>query len=139
VYRQTYLAYAASHQDRFLHDSRTPGSWAGSLPRSKGYGRTRCLRRCAGGCVGAADDRAYGPYGAPYEPGWAPVQERLEEEENEFDLIGEGKCCEALGVEYMAVPVPDLGVPTDLAFFKRLVGNVVAALQRGNSVAVHCR
>jgi protein-tyrosine phosphatase len=61
------------------------------------------------------------------------------EEEIELDLAAEVGCCEQLGVGYISLPVTDLGVPSDLEPFLIAIKRVVAALQAGQSVAVHCR
>jgi protein-tyrosine phosphatase len=61
------------------------------------------------------------------------------DEQAELDLSAEAACCSALGMEYLSVPIPDLGVPTDSASFENAIKKVISALQRGQSVAVHCR
>jgi protein-tyrosine phosphatase len=61
------------------------------------------------------------------------------EEEEELELGTEEACCSKAGMDYLSVPIADLGVPTDSATFEDAVRKVVAALQQGQSVAVHCR
>ena len=61
------------------------------------------------------------------------------EEEEELGLATERACCSTAGMDYLSVPIADLGIPTDSATFEGAVRKVVAALQLGHSVAVHCR
>ena len=61
------------------------------------------------------------------------------EEEEELELVTEGACCSAAGMDYLSVPIADLGIPTDTATFESAVSKVLVALQHGQSVAVHCR
>jgi len=61
------------------------------------------------------------------------------DEEIELDLEGEGAACRANGVDFLAVPVPDLGAPSDVGKFVQAVQELVARLRAGKNVAVHCR
>ena len=61
------------------------------------------------------------------------------DEQTEMNLIAEAERCHALGIEYLSVPVPDFGVPSDVAPFEDAVVHVVRTLLRDQSVAVHCR
>ena len=60
-------------------------------------------------------------------------------EQTELGLDAEADCCHACGIEFVSVPVMDLGVPADGAAFRACAGETAEALQRGISVAVHCR
>ena len=57
----------------------------------------------------------------------------------EFDLQQEAELARAAGVEFHALPIPDLGVPRSRLDFARLVSQLEKALRDGKNVAVHCR
>ena len=61
------------------------------------------------------------------------------DEDEELELVTEGACCKAVHIEFLSVPVPDLGIPKVLEPFESAVTKVLQALQRRRSVAVHCR
>jgi protein-tyrosine phosphatase len=61
------------------------------------------------------------------------------EEEEELELVREGECCKAVNIEFLSVPVADLGTPKDLQRFESAVARVLDAFKRRRSVAVHCR
>jgi len=61
------------------------------------------------------------------------------DEVRNLDLIDEPDCCKRLDVEFMSVPIPDFGVPSDSSSFMRAVADVTKYLEEGTSVAVHCR
>src|SRR5262245_12474516 len=61
------------------------------------------------------------------------------EEVRDLDLVEESDCCKRLGAEFISVPIPDFGVPSDSSSFMTAVEDVVRHLEAGTSVAVHCR
>ena len=61
------------------------------------------------------------------------------DEQIELGLENEAAACLAQGVEFVALPVPDLGAPIDSREFVHAVQSLVARLRSGASVAVHCR
>lgn len=60
-------------------------------------------------------------------------------EEAELDLTEEGTVCEAAGIEFAALRVPDRDVPSDGDGFEELVADASEAIRNGATVAVHCR
>ena len=61
------------------------------------------------------------------------------EEVRDLDLVEEPGCCKTLDIEFISVPIPDFGVPSDSSSFVKAVEDVTGYLERGRSVAVHCR
>jgi protein-tyrosine phosphatase len=61
------------------------------------------------------------------------------DEQIELGLENEAATCLAQGVEFVALPVPDLGAPIEASEFIQAVRGLVARLRAGTSVAVHCR
>jgi protein-tyrosine phosphatase len=61
------------------------------------------------------------------------------DEQIELDLRRAAECCRAAGIEYVSVPIPDFGVPTDLKPFEQAIVKAIQAFSRAESVAVHCR
>jgi len=57
----------------------------------------------------------------------------------EFDLGGEAAACAALGMRFVALPIPDRGTPPSRVAFRKLVTDIVEELAAGRGVAVHCR
>jgi protein-tyrosine phosphatase len=51
----------------------------------------------------------------------------------------EAEVAQSCGVTFRAFPIPDRGVPTSLESVAELTGKIVLELERGHSVAVHCR
>jgi protein-tyrosine phosphatase len=60
-------------------------------------------------------------------------------EQQELGLEDEPAVCAACGVEFVSVPVADLGVPENARSFTALVARLATALQAKGFVAVHCR
>lgn len=60
-------------------------------------------------------------------------------EVRELDLTDEESTCVAANLRFVAFPIPDRGVPTNLLKFAKLVANIEQMLRAGESVAVHCR
>ncbi len=60
-------------------------------------------------------------------------------EVRELGLQDEAAIGTGLGMDMLALAVPDRGVPPDLAATRRLVDTLVQRLAGGASVAIHCR
>jgi protein-tyrosine phosphatase len=61
------------------------------------------------------------------------------DEEDELNLRDEGASCTTHGIEFVALPVPDLGAPVDTTTFVAAVQRLAEQLRAGGSVAIHCR
>jgi protein-tyrosine phosphatase len=61
------------------------------------------------------------------------------DEEEELELVREGACCKSVNIEFLSVPVLDLGIPKAPEPFEGAMAKVLQALKRRRSVAVHCR
>ena len=61
------------------------------------------------------------------------------DEETELGLTEEKNSCEAAGIEFVALPVPDREVPATDDGFTEAVADVAEATRGGATVAVHCR
>jgi protein-tyrosine phosphatase len=62
-----------------------------------------------------------------------------QDEITDLDLSNEADNCRAAGLEYVAFPVADRGVPASSAAFAELVGALQIKLAAGKTVAAHCR
>lgn len=63
-------------------------------------------------------------------------------EPSEIDELGlqrEKEFCTARGIEFIAFPIPDRGVPVSFDDIARVVRRLGDWMQAGKSVAVHCR
>lgn len=60
-------------------------------------------------------------------------------ETDEFGLKQEAALCAASGLEFVAMPVADRGVPTSSDQFARLVARLSESLSGRKAVGVHCR
>src|SRR5947207_351103 len=54
-------------------------------------------------------------------------------------LADEALACDAVGLEFVSLPVPDFGTPDDSDAFILKTMSLVRSLQQDKSVAVHCR
>lgn len=63
----------------------------------------------------------------------------LLDELQKLDLVFEADECAKGGLEYVAIPVPDRGVPASAEEFGAAVERVGTMLAAGRSVGVHCR
>jgi len=63
----------------------------------------------------------------------------MPDEEDFHDLKAEADVWRSFGLEYLSVPVQDLGVPDDEMVFVDAVAKVVRGLIAGESAGVHCR
>jgi protein-tyrosine phosphatase len=64
----------------------------------------------------------------------------LEQEEiSELALQDEAALCRAHGIDFISCPIPDRGVPESAPKILRLARSLVASVQEGRSVAIHCR
>lgn len=57
----------------------------------------------------------------------------------EFELEAEPAGCEALGIEYLAAPIADRGVPESRLWFASLIDALLIRLDEGKTVLAHCR
>jgi len=60
-------------------------------------------------------------------------------ENDELDLKEEPRLAGANGIQFFSLPVEDRQVPKAASKLEALVSQLVAELQSGNSVAIHCR
>jgi protein-tyrosine phosphatase len=60
-------------------------------------------------------------------------------EVEEFELADEAVACAAAGIEFVAAPVPDRGVPASREAFGEVVARLHEAAGAGRRVGVHCR
>ena len=60
-------------------------------------------------------------------------------EEEELDLSEERSLAEAAGLEYVSLPIPDLGVPPNVAAAVAVTERLATAVGDGGRVVVHCR
>src|SRR5262245_36465049 len=61
------------------------------------------------------------------------------EEVGELDLADEAVCCFACGIEFVALPISDRGVPPSASHAAELVRRLASLLAGGKGVAIHCR
>jgi protein-tyrosine phosphatase len=57
----------------------------------------------------------------------------------EFGLAEEAAACAAAGLEFVAVPVPDRGVPSSHEAFGEVVVRLSDLIAAGRKVGIHCR
>ncbi len=70
----------------------------------------------------------------------ATVASLLEPDEiRELDLGEEPARCQAAGIDFVTFPIPDRGVPESMLQARRVAGIVVARVNDGHAVAIHCR
>ena len=62
-----------------------------------------------------------------------------EDEEIELGLEHEASVCSRHNIEFLALPVPDLGKPIDSDAFIQSVHRLAVSARGGRSIAVHCR
>jgi protein-tyrosine phosphatase len=60
-------------------------------------------------------------------------------EEAEFDLVGERNAAIDAGMEFVPLPIPDMGVPANPADVMDTLRRLGRALDDGKHIAVHCR
>jgi Polymorphic toxin system, DSP-PTPase phosphatase/Putative addiction module component len=63
----------------------------------------------------------------------------MPDENADLGITGEEAECRASGVDFLAFPIPDRGVPASRTAALDLLRRVEAALTEGKTVAVHCR
>ncbi len=61
------------------------------------------------------------------------------EESRELGLDMEEKLCQAEGIDYQLVPIPDRGVPSNMRYFAELARQWVKLLENGKNIIFHCR
>ena len=68
------------------------------------------------------------------------VLSSLEDEESaDLDLAREAELCQSNGIEFIAFPIPDRGVPASTRATAELVRRLEDVLNGGKTVALHCR
>lgn len=60
-------------------------------------------------------------------------------EAEEMGLAGEGEAARAAGLDFIAFPIPDRGVPQGAEAAASLIAAIRAHLGEGRGVAIHCR
>jgi protein-tyrosine phosphatase len=60
-------------------------------------------------------------------------------ESRELGLHEEAAFCARHHIEFVSLPVPDLGAPVDTSEFIKVVHRLATLIRGGTSVAVHCR
>ncbi len=61
------------------------------------------------------------------------------EESHELELEMEEKLCQAEGIDYQLVPIPDRGIPSNMRNLVELVRQWVKLLENGTNIIFHCR
>jgi protein-tyrosine phosphatase len=61
------------------------------------------------------------------------------DEEAQLDLTGEAAAAGASGIDFKAFAVPDRAVPASRESVAELASQILAAVEAGRCVAVHCR
>jgi len=60
-------------------------------------------------------------------------------EVSSLGLEQESACCATRGIEFLSLPVPDLGPPVDSDRFVNAARDLVGLIRQGKNIAVHCR
>ena len=60
-------------------------------------------------------------------------------ENEELGLKDEGSFSKAKGVRFVSFPIEDRGIPSSSAKAQELVGQLGSEIQKGKSLAIHCR
>lgn len=61
------------------------------------------------------------------------------DEVTELELEAEKELCEAHGIRFVSFPIPDRGVPASQHATADLVRNLDESLEKGKTIALHCR
>jgi protein-tyrosine phosphatase len=61
------------------------------------------------------------------------------DEAAQLQLSGEGAAAQSMGIDFISFPIPDRGVPASVPPVLSMIEKIVAALDKGRNVAVHCR
>ncbi len=62
-----------------------------------------------------------------------------EEEETDLELSDEASQCVRAGLQFLAAPVMDRGLPDDTSAFGELAAELAAKVAAGASIGIHCR
>ena len=62
-----------------------------------------------------------------------------EDEQRELGLEEEAAACSRCEIEFVSIPVPDLGAPSDGEKFVQAVHALANRVRAGANIAVHCR
>lgn len=60
-------------------------------------------------------------------------------ENKEFDLQSEAAESKTKGIQFISFPIEDRNVPQSSGKFEELIAKLASEIQRGRSIAVHCR
>jgi protein-tyrosine phosphatase len=60
-------------------------------------------------------------------------------EVRELELKLESSLCEALGLQFLSLPIPDHSIPASAPAVSALVARLISQLRGGAVVAIHCR
>jgi protein-tyrosine phosphatase len=60
-------------------------------------------------------------------------------EVRELGLSPEAKLCQDRNIEFLSFPIPDRGIPHSTRDATELIAGLVARLEKGTAVAIHCR
>jgi protein-tyrosine phosphatase len=75
-----------------------------------------------------------------YAAGVSTVASLLEPfEVRELELKLEAAACEARGIQFLSLPIPDHSIPTSASAVSALVARLVSQLRSSAAVAIHCR
>ena len=67
------------------------------------------------------------------------VSTLMDDEIEDFDLHREGAASEKQGLEFVAYPIPDRGVPASMKAASALLADLEKKLSDGKNVVIHCR
>jgi len=67
------------------------------------------------------------------------VSTLTDDEIEDFDLHRESAASEQHGVEFLAYPIPDRGVPASMKAASALLGGLEKKLSNGKNIVIHCR
>lgn len=57
----------------------------------------------------------------------------------DLELEKEREWCQTSGIQFLAFPIPDRGVPASAGNARELVSHLASLLSQGKSIAIHCR
>ena len=78
--------------------------------------------------------------GALHEQGVGMVVSLLTSEEAyELELRNEREVCDSFGLEFVSLPIPDRGVPSNVREVSLLAERIRRQMQAGSGVVIHCR
>ena len=57
----------------------------------------------------------------------------------ELELLKEEEACAQAGMRFVRFAIPDRGVPSSAFLYSQLVADLIAQLQLGQGIGIHCR